>query len=540
MAFWDFLKVFRGGKKPEPAPAPGTAAVPAAPAPARQEAASAPAAHPTRPAEAAGTAAVPAAPGVRPGDFLPIARDDLLKQGEEVRRTGGWMWFGRRDMIPPPTDPRTMLIDRGMLTQGFLTAEELAEMHRVGDEWDKYANRLHHVQVKAGQSAEQAVEADRAARAELKARKKAEAAERKRQRAEAVARRKATDIIFVGKGVSARMNDRTSDPDKLKTAGLPVLHTPADVAAALGLTIGRLRWLCYHTEAATRIHYVQFEVPKKSGGTRTLSAPHRTLAAAQEWILANVLAPLPVEVAAHGFVPNRSTLTNATPHAGKDVVINLDLEGFFPAIGFARVRHVFRRLGYSGAVATLLALLCTECPRRRVVYAGTPYFVATGPRGLPQGACTSPALSNQVARRLDRRLSGLAEKLGLTYTRYADDLTFSAGPGFRDKVGYLIARVRHIAEDEGFAVNPKKTRVQRPESRQTVTGLVVNAAPAVPRDIVRRLRAILHRAKTEGLAAQNRESHPNFRGWVEGMIAYIAMARPDVGAKLRAQFETLS
>jgi retron-type reverse transcriptase len=191
-------------------------------------------------------------------------------------------------------------------------------------------------------------------------------------------------------------------------------------------------------------------------------------------------------------------------------------------------------------VATLLGLLCTECPRRRVVYAGTPYFVATGPRGLPQGACTSPALSNQVARRLDRRLSGLAEKLGLTYTRYADDLTFSAGPGFRDKVGYLIARVRHIAEDEGFAVNPKKTRVQRPESRQTVTGLVVNAAPAVPRDIVRRLRAILHRAKTEGLAAQNRESHPNFRGWVEGMIAYIAMARPDVGAKLRAQFETLS
>src|SRR5207253_2327673 len=82
-----------------------------------------------------------------------------------------------------------------------------------------------------------------------------------------------------------------------------------------------------------------------------------------------------------------------------------------------------------------------------------------------------------------------ATKLGVTYTRYADDLTFSAGPGFREKVGYLIARVRHIAADEGFAVNPKKTRVQRPESRQAVTGLVVNAAPAVPRDVVRRVRA---------------------------------------------------
>jgi retron-type reverse transcriptase len=449
------------------------------------------------------------------------------------------MWFGRRDMIPPVSDPRTKLIDRGLLTQGYFSAEELAEIHRVGDEWSRYANRLEHIQIQAGQSAEAAVEADRAARAALKARKKAEAAERKKQHAEAVARRKATDIIFAGKGVSALLGDRTSDAARLAAAGLPVLHTPADLASALGLTIPRLRWLCFHTEAAARIHYIQFDVPKKSGGTRTLSAPHRTLAAAQEWVLANILAKLPTEEPAHGFVPGRSTLTNARPHAGRDLVVNLDLEGFFPSIGFARVRHVFRRLGYSGAVATLLALLCTECPRKRVLYAGRPYFVATGPRGLPQGACTSPALANQVARKLDRRLAGLARKLDLTYTRYADDLTFSSGPGFRDRVGYLIARVRHIAADEGFGVCAKKTRVLRPESRQTVTGLVVNVAPAVPRRIVRRLRAILHRAKTEGLSAQNRAGHPSFRGWVEGMIAYIGMARPDVGRKLRAALDEL-
>ncbi|HVK16971.1 MAG TPA: reverse transcriptase domain-containing protein [Fimbriiglobus sp.] len=540
MAFWDFLSKLLGGEKK---PTPGTAAVPAAsPSPVERASESAES-PPTSVARAAGTAAVPGKappPGTQPGDFLPIARDDLLKQGEEVRRTTGWMWFGRRDIIPPATDPRTKLIDRGMYTQGFLTPEELAEMHRVGEEWDRHANRLHHIQVKAGQSAEAAVEADRAARAAVKAQKKAEAAERKRKHAEAVAHRKATDINFVGKGVSALLNDRTSDADKLTAARLPVLHTPADLAAALGLSIPRLRWLCYHTEAATRIHYVQFEVPKRSGGTRTLSAPHTTLATVQDWVLGSILAKLPTEEPAHGFVPGRSTLTNAAPHAGKDVVVNLDLEGFFPSIGFARVRHLFRRLGYSGAVATLLALVCTECPRKRVVYAGTPYFVATGPRGLPQGACTSPALSNQIARKLDRRFVGLAAKLGLTYTRYADDLTFSAGPGFREKVGYLIARVRHVAEDEGFAVNPKKTRVQRPESRQSVTGLVVNAAPAVPRDMVKRVRAILHRAKTEGLAAQNRDGHPNFRGWVEGMIAYIGMARPDVGQKLRAAFDEVS
>ena len=112
-------------------------------------------------------------------------------------------------------------------------------------------------------------------------------------------------------------------------------------------------------------------------------------------------------------------------------------------------------------------------------------------------------------------------------------MTFSATPGHRDKLGYLVARIRHISEDEGFSVNLKKTRVQRPESRQTVTGLVVNVKPAVPRDVVRRIRAILHHAKAEGLAAQNREGHPNFRGWIDGMIAYISMVRPEVGMKLR-------
>lgn len=541
MAFWDFLAKLLGAPRP-PVPSPPTPPSFAASPPRVEATPVVTVTSPTLSAEAAPPPVAPEPelpPGSKPGDFLPISRNDLLKQGEDVRRTSGWMWFGRRDIIPPVSDPRTLLIDRGMLTQGFLTADELAEMHAVGDEWRQYADRLGHIQVKAGQAGDAAVEADRAARAAAKVRKKEEAAERDRKRAEAVVRRKATDIIFVGKGVSARLNDRASDAGKLAAAGLPVLHAPADLAAALGLTIPRLRWLCYHTEAATRIHYVQFEVPKRSGGTRVLSAPHTSLAAAQEWVLANVLAKLPVEDAAHGFVPGRSTVTNARPHAGKDVVVNVDLEQFFPSIGFARVRHLFQRVGYSGAVATLLALLCTECPRRRVVYDGTPYFVATGPRGLPQGACTSPAVSNQIARKLDRRFAALAARMGLTYTRYADDLTFSAGPGHREKVGYLLARVRHIAEDEGFCVNPKKTRVQRPESRQVVTGLVVNATPAVPKAVVKRLRAILHHARTEGLDAQNRDNHPNFRGWVEGMIAYIAMTKPDVAAKLRADFDAL-
>src|SRR5206468_5621678 len=142
-------------------------------------------------------------------------------------------------------------------------------------------------------------------------------------------------------------------------------------------------------------------------------------------------------------------------------------------------------------------LLCTESPRRKIEYNGRTFHVATGPRGLPQGACTSPALSNLLARRLDSRLSGLAKKLGFTYTRYADDLTFSGSAEAAAKTGYLLARVRHIVADEKLTVNEYKTRVHRPNARQSVTGIVVNQSPTVPRRLRRRLRAILHHAKKE-------------------------------------------
>jgi RNA-directed DNA polymerase len=100
--------------------------------------------------------------------------------------------------------------------------------------------------------------------------------------------------------------------------------------------------------------------------------------------------------------------------------------------------------------------------------------------------------------------------------------------------------VRHLAQEEGFAVNVKKTRVLRRNAAQRVTGLVVNDKPGVPRHEVRRLRAILHRARTEGLEAQNREGRPNFLAWLQGKIAYVSMSRPEVGARLKAEFEALA
>ena len=344
---------------------------------------------------------------------------------------------------------------------------------------------------------------------------------------------------YLGPGVSSRLNLHQADLTRLRQLNLPELQTPAQLAEALGLSQAKLRWLAYHNELATRIHYVRFEIPKRDGGRRTLMAPQQTLARAQRWIFDTILSPLQFHDAAHGFIKGRGILSNATSHAGQKILINLDLSDFFPSIGFYRVRHVFEAMGFSPSVATVLGLLCTECPRVKVANQGVVYHAANGPRGLPQGACTSPALSNLVALRLDRRLTGLARTVGATYTRYADDLTFSGNAELIDGVGAFLSRVKHVVRDEGFVVHPRKTRVLKQNTAQMVTGLVVNDRPRVRRSEVRRVRAILHRAGHEGLEAQNREQHANFRSWLQGKIAYIGMSDPRQAEKFLAQLKAI-
>jgi retron-type reverse transcriptase len=497
-----------------------------------------PRAQPAQPAKPA-----PAAPrqnkalDLDPGQFAAISSADAKAQalaaGNALHAT--LFQFGRRSVIPPADDPRTKIIDRAMVGQGLITPEELADIHKAGEEMAAARPQLPDAATTARRAVEEA-DAEKKARKEQK---KAAAAERKRLHAEAVKHRRDTDIIFLGRGVSTGLADRRSNVEKLAAAGIPVLATPADVATAMSLSIKRLRWLAFHSEAAGVTHYIRFTIPKRSGGVRTLFAPHDNIAAAQRWVLENILNKVPVHAAAHGFVTGRSTVSNAAAHVKRDVLVNADLTDFFPTITFPRVRGIFKQLGYSPAVATVLALLCTESPRRVVEYAGKTFHVATGPRALPQGACTSPALSNLASRRMDSRLAGIAGKLGWNYTRYADDLSFSATGEASKRVGYLLARIRHITADERFTVNERKTRILRQSDSQTVTGIVVNDRPGVPRDTVRRLRAILHRAKSEGLAAQNRDKLPHFEAWLRGMIAYVEMVNPKQAAPLRAVFEVV-
>jgi retron-type reverse transcriptase len=538
VGIWDKLKrVFgRGGgggddgDGPRSDPGP-TAASPAATAQASAAPSTAPPASPAR-------SAAEDLARYRASEILGLSMADVRKRSLKIDpyRTP---WIGRVDTIPPQSDERTALIDRGLILRGLLTPEQLAEIHRIGDLWIRHHDAVTMAATVARGEAARAVEADRARRAEIKAEKRRQAAERAAARSAEIARRRETDIVFAGRGVSARLHDRRAHVEQLAQLGVPVLATPADLAGALGLSIPQLRWLCFHAEAPHKTHYVYFEVPKRSGGTRLLAAPHKRLATAQRWVLAHVLARLEVTPHAHGFVPGRSTISNARLHVGRDIVVNLDLAEFFPSITFPRVRGLFESVGYSPAVATLLALLCTESPRSAVVHDGVTFWVAAGDRALPQGACTSPAISNLVTRKLDRRLAGAARTLGWTYTRYADDLTFSAGAAVAGSLALVLARVRHIVRDEGFTVNERKGRVQRRSQRQSVTGIVVNDKPGVPREELRRLRAILHRARTTGLAAQNRAQHPDFAAYLRGKIAYVAMIDPARAAVLTSALDAL-
>lgn len=151
---------------------------------------------------------------------------------------------------------------------------------------------------------------------------------------------------------------------------------------------------------------------------------------------------------------------------------------------------------------------------------------------LAQGSPTSPALANLTAFALDRRLTGLARRLDVTYTRYADDLVFSGGRHLLRKSRPVIDLVTRIAVDEGFRVNELKTRVMTSSQRQTVTGLVVNERRNIPRPDYDRLRAVLRDAAVNGPHQANRDDHPDFRSHLDGKVEWAATDNPARRAKL--------
>jgi RNA-directed DNA polymerase len=272
---------------------------------------------------------------------------------------------------------------------------------------------------------------------------------------------------------------------------------------------------------------------------RLIEAPKPRLREIQRQILHRVLAAIPVHDRVHGFVAGRGVHTFAGSHTGRAVLVSLDLRAFFSTVTASRVYGVFRVAGYPEPVAhALTALTTTRTPAHVLRQAPDATRAALLRRPhLPQGAPTSPALANLCAYRLDVRLAGLAERFGVHYSRYADDLAFSGTLG-AGEVHNLIAYVCRAVTEEGFRTHPDKTRVRRQGDRQLLAGLVVNARPAAPREDYDRLRAVLHDAGRHGLAAANRDGHPDFAAHLAGRVAWMAHRHPARAAKLHSLLRT--
>lgn len=232
--------------------------------------------------------------------------------------------------------------------------------------------------------------------------------------------------------------------------------------------------------------YRQFSIPKRNGTTRTILAPNGHLLKIQRRIKNDLLDPMPIHRAVHGYVKGRSVVSNATPHLRQRTILKLDIRNFFPSIRLEDVVGVFKEKVIVSSYVTVRGFQSLVCSDEICEYFAK---LCTLFGGLPQGAATSPALSNLYMLELDFELDAIATNNGLQYTRYADDLCFSAS-----SIGQpVIAGLVDAVERKGFRINKKKTRILRWQERKIVTGIAINGGRLrLPKSMRRELRLVYH------------------------------------------------
>ncbi len=228
---------------------------------------------------------------------------------------------------------------------------------------------------------------------------------------------------------------------------VPVIIDLKHLAGLLGLKQAILASMIHSPKS----FYRAFKIPKKRGGFRDIVTPYKSLLEVQQWIVENILSQFPIHDKAYAYVKNRNIALNAKEHIGNAQMLKIDIKDFFHSIKIPRVRELFNRVGYSKEVAGYLTKLCC----------------LNG--ALPQGAATSPMISNIILKTLDKRLSELTIPLGITYTRYADDLVFS-GVYIPH---HLEVFIQSKIEAYGFSINHQKTKRYEEDDRKMVTGVVV-------------------------------------------------------------------
>jgi hypothetical protein len=262
-------------------------------------------------------------------------------------------------------------------------------------------------------------------------------------------------------------------------------------------------------------------IPKRNGGTRKLLIPDAPTRDLQRRILRRLLSRLKAHEAAHAYERGRSVATNAALHSRQQVVLKMDLKDFFDRTSAQRVQAYFQRIGWNRNAAALLTRLVTT----------------NG--GLPQGAPTSPRLANLVNISLDRNIARAAARFNGTYTRYADDITISFPEDWPRKLLKVVHRVRHLAKGCGYEVHgDRKFGVYRQHQRQRVCGVVVNAKPALPREIRRKLRAVEHALRTGGPATMLSSQLSGWRAY-ERSLTKVTVPERVVRSRRRGTYRHL-
>ena len=268
--------------------------------------------------------------------------------------------------------------------------------------------------------------------------------------------------------------------------------------------------------------YKTFYIPKKSGGFRKIEAPTQKLELIQNWIKCNILEKFNVSANATGFKKGTSIVDNATCHCNKKYILNMDVQNFFPSIKYSKIFRLFNYIGYNNEVCHLLTQLCTNCDNV-----------------LPQGAPTSPIISNLVNIKLDKRLSNFAKTIGGDYTRYADDITISSNTN----LSKYVPVIKDILKDEGYITNNKKTRITNSGQKQEVTGLTVNKKVSVDKKIKKELNQAIYFINKYGLLDHMKRINcdkAKYKEHLFGLAYFVKMVEPSIGIRYLQELNNLN
>lgn len=310
-------------------------------------------------------------------------------------------------------------------------------------------------------------------------------------------------LEYIGAGVDWH-KPSTARAAELLSRGLPPLVTLETLSFIFGVSPSLFLSMVVNKQR----YYREFTIPKRNGTSRDIAAPRVVLKVVQRWILDHILARQEMHAKSFGFIRDRNIFDNAKSHLGCRYMLSLDIQDFFPSITFEMVEAIFFRIGYKFPVTYWLTELCTLN------------------KSLPQGAPTSPCLSNLAVSGLDEFLQQWANSKGAGYSRYADDITFSSRT--YKFTGEDVLTVGAGIERLGLKVNFKKVRLVGGGFRKEVTGLSVSEKILATRHRRREIRALFHNA------ALNPKEYASDLPRLFGLAGFVAEYDPELGARYRS------